>query len=140
MLHFFHLGPDATDLARAVAVLERTELDHAARLAGLAPLDGARAAELLIRAGVLRGTRFVLSTPSCVAASTGTWRWPSGPNAPARRPTAWRRQRRPGPGRRTPVGHHPAGDSWTVEQLRIAGPGGHGSVRRNPQPHTCDGP
>ncbi len=53
MLRLVRLGPDAAGLARAVAVLERAELDHAARLAGLAPLDAARAAELLVRAGVL---------------------------------------------------------------------------------------
>ena len=45
--------PDATRLARAVAILERAELDQAARLAGLALPDAARAADLLVRAGVL---------------------------------------------------------------------------------------
>ena len=42
MLRLVRLGPDAARLARAVAVLERAELDQAARLAGLAPSDAAR--------------------------------------------------------------------------------------------------
>ena len=37
MLRLVRLGPDAAGLARAVAILERAELDQAARLAGLAP-------------------------------------------------------------------------------------------------------
>ena len=40
MLRLARLGPDAAGLARAVAVLERAEVSQAARLAGLAPLDG----------------------------------------------------------------------------------------------------
>ena len=39
MLRLVRLGPEAARLARAVAVLERAELDQAARLAGLAPPD-----------------------------------------------------------------------------------------------------
>jgi DNA-binding CsgD family transcriptional regulator len=53
MLRLVRLGPNATRLARAVAVLERAELDQVARLAGLAVPDAARAADLLVRAGVL---------------------------------------------------------------------------------------
>src|SRR5580692_10080099 len=53
MLRLVRLGPDATRLARAVAVLERADLDQVARLAGLAVPDAARAADLLVRAGVL---------------------------------------------------------------------------------------
>ena len=53
MLRLARLGPDAAELAQAVAVLERAELEEAARLAGLASLNGARAAQLLVRAGVL---------------------------------------------------------------------------------------
>ena len=43
MVQLSHLGPDATRLARAVAVLERTEIDQAARLAGLELPDAVRA-------------------------------------------------------------------------------------------------
>jgi len=53
MLRLARLGSDAADLAQAVAILERAELDQAARLAGLVPLNGARAVQLLVRAGVL---------------------------------------------------------------------------------------
>src|SRR6202050_3980507 len=44
MLRLARLGPDAASMARAVAVLERAELDQAARLSGLAPTDAALAA------------------------------------------------------------------------------------------------
>src|SRR3984957_7281351 len=53
MLRLVRLGPDAARLARAVAVLERAQLDQAAQLAGLAPPDAARAADLLVGSGVL---------------------------------------------------------------------------------------
>ena len=53
MLRLVRLGPDAIRLAQAVAVLERAELDQAARLAGLTVPDAARAADLLVGAGVL---------------------------------------------------------------------------------------
>ena len=52
-LRLVHLGPNAARLARAVSVLERAELGQAARLAGLALPEAARAADLLVRAGVL---------------------------------------------------------------------------------------
>jgi hypothetical protein len=53
MLRLARLGPDAARLARAVAVLERAELDQAARLSGLTLPDAAVAADLLVGAGVL---------------------------------------------------------------------------------------
>jgi DNA-binding CsgD family transcriptional regulator/transposase-like protein len=53
MMQLVRLGSDAGRLARAVAVLERGELDQLARLAGLCFSDAASAAELLIKAGVL---------------------------------------------------------------------------------------
>src|ERR1700677_1937016 len=46
MLRLVRLGPDAARLARAVAVLERAELDQAAQLAGLALPAAACAADL----------------------------------------------------------------------------------------------
>src|ERR671918_71017 len=80
MLRLERLGPDAACLARAAAVLERAELDQAARLAGLERADAhARAAMLLseTHAGGARVAEHLLSTA-------------------------------------------PAGDDWTVEQLRAA--------------------
>jgi DNA-binding CsgD family transcriptional regulator len=53
LLRLGQLGPDATRLARAVAVLGRADLARAGRLAGLASNEGATAAQLLVRAGVL---------------------------------------------------------------------------------------
>jgi len=49
-LRLARLDAEAARLARAVAILERAELTQAARLAGLTPVDAARAGELLVRA------------------------------------------------------------------------------------------
>ncbi len=121
MLRLVRLGPDASRLARAVAVLERAELEQAAHLAGLAPSDAARAADLLVGAGVLdeaplcfvhpllRGAIYRdLSAADRVEAHGRSARLLAEAHAkPAR------------------VAEHllataPKGDDWTVEQLRAA--------------------
>jgi DNA-binding CsgD family transcriptional regulator len=53
LLRLRQLGVDATRLAQAVAVLGQAEFPTAAQLAGLGPSEARRAAELLVRAGVL---------------------------------------------------------------------------------------
>jgi DNA-binding CsgD family transcriptional regulator len=63
MLRLARLGPDAARLARAVAILERSNLDQATQLAGLPPSDAARAADLLVRAGVLDETPLSFAHP-----------------------------------------------------------------------------
>ena len=121
MLRLARLGPDAADLARAVAILEQTELDQAARLAGLAPLDAARAADLLVRAGVLDEAPLCFAHPLLRAAVYREI-------AVADRAEAHGRAARllaeahASPAR---VAEHllataPAGDAWMVEQLRAA--------------------
>jgi DNA-binding CsgD family transcriptional regulator/tetratricopeptide (TPR) repeat protein len=121
MLRLAHLGPDAARLARAVAVLERAELDQAARMAGLEPLDGASAADLLVRAGVLNEAPLSFAHPLLRAAVYREI-------AVAERAEAHRRAARllaeahSSPAR---VAEHllattPAGDDWVVEQLRAA--------------------
>ncbi len=121
MLRLARLGPDAARLARAVAVLERTELDQAARLAGLAPPDAARAADLLVGADVL------VEAPLCFAhplLRTAVYR----DMAATDQVEAHRRSARlladahANPAR---VAEHllatePTGDGWTVERLRAA--------------------
>jgi DNA-binding CsgD family transcriptional regulator len=52
-LRLARLGASATLLARAVAVMEQAELNQVARLSGLALPEAARAADRLVRAGVL---------------------------------------------------------------------------------------
>jgi len=122
MLRLVRLGPDAGRLARAVAVLERAELDQAARLAGLAPLVAARAAQLLVRAGVLDEAPLCFVHPLLRAAVYREI-------AVAERAEAHGRAARllaeahASPAR---VAEHllataPAGDGWTVQQLRGAG-------------------
>jgi DNA-binding CsgD family transcriptional regulator len=121
MLRLVRLGPDATRLARAVAVLERAELDQAARLAGLAPSDAARAADLLVGAGVLDEAPLCFAHPLLRRAVYRDI-------APANRVEAHGRSARllaeahANPAR---VAEHllataPTGDGWTVEQLRAA--------------------
>ena len=121
MLRLVRLGPDAARLARAVAVLERAELDQAARLAGLAPPDAARAADLLVRAGVLDEAPLCFAHPLLRGAVYRDM-------AAADRAEAHGRAARllaeahASPAR---VAEHllatvPTGDGWTVEQLRAA--------------------
>ena len=141
MLHLVQLGPDVARMARAVAVLERAELDQAAQLAGLALPDAARAADLLVQAGVLEDASTLFrATHSCAAPSIGTWQWPSGPRRTVGRQAAGRRTRQPGSGRRASLCHLPGrrrvgGRAATGGWPRGHGRGGHQSPRR----HTCAG-
>ncbi len=121
MLRLARLGPDAARLARAVAVLERAEFDQAAQLAELPPPDAARAADVLVEAGVLDEVPLCFAHPllrGVVYRDT----------AAADRAEAHGRAARllaeahANPAR---VAEHllatvPAGDDWTVEQLRAA--------------------
>ncbi len=121
MLRLVRLGPDAARLARAVAVLERADMDQAARLAGLAPPDAVRAADLLVRAGVLDEDPLCFAHPLLRGAVYRDM-------AAADRVEAHGRSAKllaeahANPAR---VAEHllataPAGDGWTVEQLRAA--------------------
>jgi DNA-binding CsgD family transcriptional regulator len=121
MLRLVRLGPQATLLARAVAVLERAELDQAARLAGLAPVDAARAADLLVRAGVLDEAPLCFAHPLLRGAVYRDI-------AVADRAEAHQRSARLLAQTHASPAHiaeHllaavPSGDSWTVDQLRAA--------------------
>ncbi len=141
MLRLARLGPDAAGLARAVAILERAEVSQAARLAGLDPLDGARAAQLLIRAGVLVEAPLCFAHPLLRAAvyreipvderaeghgrAAGCWpkHTPARPGWPS---TCW-----PPPRRATP------GWSNSYESPPTRPPPGG---RRSRGPPTCAGP
>ncbi len=132
MLRLVRLGPDAARLARAVAVLERAELEQAAQLAGLTPPDAARAADLLVAADVL------VDAPLCFAhplLRTAVYR----DMAAADRVEAHGRSARllaaahANPAR---VAEHllatvPTGDGWTVERLRAAA--GEATTRGAPE-------
>jgi DNA-binding CsgD family transcriptional regulator len=123
MLRLVRLGPEATRLARAVAVLERAELDQAARLAGLAVPEAVGAADLLVRAGVLEeGPPLCFAHPLLRGAVYRDM-------AVAERGEAHGRAARllaEGQASAARVAEHllataPAGDSWVLEQLRAAG-------------------
>jgi len=121
MLRLARLGSDAADLAQAVAILERAELDQAARLAGLAPLNGARAVQLLVRAGVLDEAPLCFAHPILRAAVYREM-------AVIERAEAHGRAARllaEAHASAARVAEHllasaPAGDAWVVEQLRAA--------------------
>jgi DNA-binding CsgD family transcriptional regulator len=132
MLRLVRLGPDAARLARAVAVLERAELDQAAQLAGLAPPDAARAADLLVGTGVLVEAPLCFTHPLL---RTAVYR----DMAAADRVEAHGRSARllatahANPAR---VAEHllatvPTGDGWTVERLRAAA--GEATTRGAPE-------
>jgi DNA-binding CsgD family transcriptional regulator len=120
-LRLMHLGPDAARLARAVAVMERAELGQAAQLAGLAVPGAARAAELLVRAGVLEETPLCFAHPLLrgaiyrdMAATERTEAHASAARLLAEGHAGLAR-----------IAEHllvssPVADVWTVEQLRAA--------------------
>jgi DNA-binding CsgD family transcriptional regulator len=121
MLRLARLGPDAPLLAGAVSVLERAELDQAAELAGLALPNAAKAADLLVRAGVFDEAPLGFAHPLVRGAVYREM-------VAAERAEAHGRAARllakahVSPPR---VAEHllataPEGDDWTVHQLRIA--------------------
>jgi DNA-binding CsgD family transcriptional regulator len=121
MLRLVRLGADAARLARAVAVLERAELDQAARLAGLAPPDAARAAHLLVEAGVLDEAPLCFAHPLLRGAVYRDMAADDRVEAHGRSARLLA-EAHANPAR---VAEHllatvPTGDAWTVEQLRAA--------------------
>jgi DNA-binding CsgD family transcriptional regulator len=121
MLRLARLGSDAAGLARAVAILERAELDQAARLAGLAPFDVATAVQLLVRAGVLDEAPLCFAHPILRAAVYREMAVTERAEAHGRAARLLA-EAHASPAR---VAEHllataPAGDAWVVEQLRAA--------------------
>jgi DNA-binding CsgD family transcriptional regulator/tetratricopeptide (TPR) repeat protein len=121
MLQLVRLGSDAGRLARAVAVLERAELNQVAQLSGLSFSDAASAAELLIRAGVLDEAPLGFVHPLLRRTIYRDM-------TRAERAEAHRRAARflaEEHGSPAQIAEHllatfPAGDEWTVEQLQSA--------------------
>jgi DNA-binding CsgD family transcriptional regulator len=121
MLRLARLGRDAGRLARAVAVLERSELDQAARLAELCLSDAAKAAELLVRAGVLDEAPLGFIHPLLRAAVYRDITINERAKAHKRAASLLAKAR----AGRARVAEHllstlPTGDGWTVEQLQGA--------------------
>jgi DNA-binding CsgD family transcriptional regulator len=120
-LRLARLGPDAARLARAVAILERAELPQAARLAGLAPLDAARAGELLVRTGVLTERPLAFAHPLL---RSGVYREIGAADRAADHGRAARllagAQASPARVAEHLLAAAPAGDGWVAEQLWAA--------------------
>jgi DNA-binding CsgD family transcriptional regulator len=115
------LGPDAARLARAVAVLERADLSEAAALAHLDAAVAGRAAELLVRAGVLEEPPLAFAHQLLRTAVYGAMS--AMERAEAHRQAARLLAEGHAGGER--VAEHllataPCGDDWVVEQLRTA--------------------
>ena len=121
MLRLARLGSDAAGLARAVAILERAELDQAVRLAGLAPLDGARAVQLVVRAGVLDEAPLCFAHPILRAAVYREMAVTERAEAHGRAARLLA-EAHASPARTAEhlLATAPAGDAWVVEQLRAA--------------------
>jgi DNA-binding CsgD family transcriptional regulator len=122
MLRLERLGTEATRLARAIAVLEQAELGQAAQLAGLVPAVAARAADLLVRAGVLDEAPLGFAHPLFRAAVYRGIAIDDRADA-HRRAAQLLEKAHASPPR---VAQHllatvPAGDGWTVTRLRAAG-------------------
>jgi len=121
MVRLSRLGPDACRLARAVAVMEQAEMDLSARLAELTLPDAAKAADLLVRAGVLEELPLRFAHPllrSAVYREMAVGERDRAHGCAARLLA----EVGAGPAR---VAEHllastPTGDTWTVEQLRNA--------------------
>ena len=120
-LQLGRLGADAARLARAVAILERAELGEAADLAGLGLCDSTRAADLLVRAGLLEEQPLAFAHPML---RTGVYRdIPVTDRARAHATAA--RILADGHADVARVAAHllaadATGESWVVEQLRTA--------------------
>jgi DNA-binding CsgD family transcriptional regulator len=121
MLRLGQLGPDATRLARAVSVLGRADLAHAGRLAALAPNEAARAAQLLVRAGVLEQPPLAFAHPLLRASIYNEI------EVTERADTHGQAARQLADGHEVAarVAEHllaatPTGDGWVVQQLRVA--------------------
>jgi DNA-binding CsgD family transcriptional regulator len=118
-LRLRRLPEDAGRLARALAVLEQSDPVHAARLAQLEEAEGANAAELLVRAGVLESGLPLTFVHPIVRRSI--YEELSGADrAQAHRRAARVLAEQPGEGER--VAQHllvtePAGDAWIQERL-----------------------
>jgi DNA-binding CsgD family transcriptional regulator len=122
MLRLARLSPDATRLARAMAVLERAELDQAAQLADLALPDAARAADLLIQTGILDEGPLCFAHPLLRGAIYRDIAINERAEAHGRAARLLARAHASPPR----VAEHllatvPASDGWTVEQLQAAG-------------------
>jgi DNA-binding CsgD family transcriptional regulator len=118
-LRLRRLPDHAGRLARALAVLEHSDLRHAARLAQLEEAEAADAAELLASAGILEsGLPLTFVHP---IVRTGIYSELSGAErAQAHRRAAHALAEQPGASER--VAQHllvtePAGDDWVVERL-----------------------
>lgn len=116
------LPESATKLARAVAILEQTDLVTAARLAGLEPSDAADVAEHLVTAGILDPGRPLRFAHPMLRAALYQEQSASERAAGHRRAaqTLAERPRRTESVAQHLLLSHPAGDPWVVEQLSSA--------------------
>src|SRR5947207_1007852 len=121
-LRLGRLPEPAGRLARALAVLEQSDLLHAARLGGLDELEAAEAADLLATAGILEPGRPLTFVHPLVRSGIYS-ELSSAERAQGHRRAAQLLAEQPGADAR--VAEHllvsePAGDGWVVERLVAA--------------------
>jgi DNA-binding CsgD family transcriptional regulator len=119
LLRLDRLPEHARQLARALAVLEQSDLLHAARLANLEDLEAAEAADLLATAGILEHGRPLTFVHPLVRSGIYS-ELSSAQRAQGHRRAAQLLAEQPGVDAR--VAEHllvsePAGDRWVVERL-----------------------
>ena len=122
-LRLRRLPEPAGRLARALAILEQSDLLVAARLAGLGEVDGAAAADMLVTAGILEPGRPLRFIHPIVRSGVYS-ELASGERAQGHRAAATLLADHPGA--RDRVAEHllasdPAADGWVVERLVAAG-------------------
>jgi DNA-binding CsgD family transcriptional regulator len=118
-LRLRRLPDNARRVARAVAVLEQSDLLHAARLAALDEAEAAEAAELLTTAGIFEAGRPLMFSHPIVRSGIYS-ELPGAERAQSHRRAAQLLAEQPGANER--VANHllisePAADGWVVERL-----------------------
>ena len=121
LLRLTGLGPEATALARSVAVLEQASIDVAAAVASLEPPDIERAAERLVQAGVLSpGATLVFAHPVVRSVVYGDLTHAGRADAHSRAARVLAAGETPPDRIAAHVLLAPAGEQWAVGRLRAA--------------------
>jgi DNA-binding CsgD family transcriptional regulator len=121
-LRLRRLPETAGRLARALAILEQSELHQAARLASLDPGEAAEAAELLVNAGIVAAGRPLTFVHPIVLSGLHS-ELSSAERAQGHREAALLLAEQPGSGERVAqhlLASEPAADPWSVDRLRAA--------------------
>jgi predicted ATPase len=141
-LRLRRLPESARRLARALAVLERSDLLHAARLARLADAEAREAAESLANAGIV-DSGLPLTFVHPIVRSAIYSELSGAKRAQAHRDAARVLAQLPGANERVArhlLASEPAADAWVVERLVTAAQVARPQARRSSRRSTCAAP